>query len=217
MMYKSLMTVAILFCFAGCKNPDLPQNVYQGSNRQAILDNILTRRAVRKYTPQQISKLQIDTLMKSAIYAPSALNKQPWEIRVVQNPDILNQINQRFLNFAKGKTFQGSAAHYKEPGFSIFHHAPTLIVIASPKEDKLAPMDDGIALENILLTAHAMGLGTCPLGTLVTTLNQPENRDLLKLLNIPDDCNVMINVAVGYPAENPPAPVRFSDKVKVIE
>ncbi len=192
------------------------QVVYEGSAKEAIIDNLLSRRAIRKFTDQQVSQDQLDTIMKATIYAPSALNKQAWEIRFIQNPKIIAEINQRFLTFAQGKEFQGSAAKYREPGFSISHHAPTFVVIATEKGAAHARLDAGIALQNILLSSHALGLGTCPLGTIVPILNLPENADLLRLINIPEDYEVTINVALGYPAESPTAPVRYSDKVKVI-
>lgn len=216
-MKKIVLFGLVLVSLIGCKEPDLPYVQYDGSQQEAILDNILTRRSIRKYTTQQVSESQLDTIMKAAIYAPSALNKQPWEMRVVQNPDILKEINQRFLNFAEGKQFQGSAARYREPGFSIFHGSPTLIVIGGDKNNAIAKMDIGIAMQNILLSAHSLGLGTCPLGTLTNVLNQPENADILKLLNIPEDYEIGICISLGYPAENPPAPVRYAEKVKIIK
>lgn len=191
--------------------------VYNGEAQSAILDNMLTRRAIRKYTSQTVSNAQIDTLMKYAIYAPSSLNKQPWQIRVVKNEQWLKELNNRFLAYAEGKTFQGSAANYKDPGFSIFHHAPVFIVIARDKNNPVSSLDCGIILQNILLAAHATGLGTCPLGTVVPVMNRPENRDLLEALNIPEDYEVAINVALGYSAENPPVKQRYADKIKIIE
>lgn len=216
-MKKFTALMAIVLFLSACQEKEIKQVVYEGTAKEAILDNIHSRRAIRQYTKQQVSKEQIDTVMKSAIFAPSGLNKQPWEIRVVQNPDILKEINQRFLNFAKGKEFQGSAARYREADFSIFHHAPTLIVIATDKANPGAKLDAGIALQNILLSAHAIGLGTCPLGTLVATMNLPENQDILKLLNIPEGYEVTINVSLGHPAESPDAPIRYTEKVKIIE
>ena len=217
-MRKIFFLTALLTTMVSCKNDTTVQKtVYSGSQKQAIIDNMLTRRSIRKYTEQQVSRGQIDTIMKSAIFAPSALNKQPWEVRVVQNPQILKEINQRFLNFAQGKEFQGSAAHYREEGFSIFHNAPTLIVIARDKNSTISYLDSGIILQNILLSAHAIDLGTCPLGTLVPILNNPDNKDILDLLNIPEGYEVAINIALGYPAETPAAPKRFAEKVKIIE
>lgn len=80
---------------------------------------MLITKSIRKYTEQQTSQEQIDTNMKSAIFVPSALNKQSREIRIIQNPKILVEINQWFLNFAEGKEMQGSATKYNEPEFSI--------------------------------------------------------------------------------------------------
>ncbi|MNE44598.1 hypothetical protein D3C80_1388320 [compost metagenome] len=68
-----------------------------------------------------------------------------------------------------------------------------------------------------MLSAHAIDLGTCPLGTLVPILNNPDNKDILDLLNIPEGYEVAINVALGYPDETPAPPKRFADKVKIIE
>lgn len=217
-MKKSIFlgVIVSLFMF-GCKEPKVEQVVYEGTNREAIIDNILTRRAIRKYTDQQVSQGQLDTILKSAIYAPSALNKQALEFRAIQNPSIIDEINKRFVAFAQGKEFQGSAAHYRESGFSISHNSPTVIVIASEKTSPYAKLDAGLALQNILLSANGLGLGTCPLGTLVPILNLPENADLLKLLNIPEGYEVTINISLGYPAESPEAPFRHSDRVKIIK
>ena len=215
---KKIFLIAIsIFSLIACEQKAEAPEVLNLEGKSAVIDNMLSRRSIRKYTDEQVSKEQLDTIMKCAIYAPSSLNKQPWEIRVIKNQEILNEINQRFLNYAEGKEFKGSAAHYREPGFSIFHGAPTVIVMARDKSNAVSYMDCGIALQNILLSSKAMGLGTCPLGTLVPILNLEENSDLLELINIPEGYEVAINIALGYPAESPEAPVRYSDKVKIIE
>jgi len=217
-MKKIVFISTFLFALVSCNQEVVVEKkVYAGKDKQAIIDNILSRRSIRKYTAQQITQAQIDTIMKCAIFAPSALNKQPWEVRVIQNKQILKEVNDRFLKHAEGKEFQGSAAHYREPGFSIFHNAPTLIVIAKDKSNNNSALDCGILLQNILLSSHALGLGTCPLGTLVPVLNKEENKDLLQLLNIPDGYEVAINISLGYAAETPIAPKRYADKVKIIQ
>lgn len=202
--------------FSCVHNPEYKN--YNGSQREAILDNLLTRRSIRKYTAQQVSRAQIDTIMKAALYAPSALNKQPWEVRVVQNQKWLNELlNERFKKNAEGKELQGSAAKYKEPEFSVFHHAPTLIVIARDVSNPSSSLDCGIILQNILLSAHAIGLGTCPIGSAVDVLNLPENKDLLNLINIPEGYEVAITAALGYPNEVPTPKERYEEKIKIIE
>lgn len=214
---KKIWLFAAVVMMMACSEKKEEKIVYSGTQKQAIFNNILTRRSIRKYTDEQVSKNEIDSIMHCAIFAPSALNKQPWEVRVIQNPELLAEINNRFLNYAEGKEFQGSAAHYREPGFNIFHSAPTLIVIARDKSRDISYLDCGIILQNILLSAHALDLGTCPLGTLVPVLNRAENKDIIDLLNIPEGYEIAINIALGHPAESPVAPKRYADKVKIIE
>ncbi|MDL1912945.1 MAG: nitroreductase [Bergeyella sp.] len=197
---------------AGCKEKKIERVVYKGGNKEAILNNILTRRAIRKYTDQEVAQEMLDTVMRCAIFAPSATNAQPWEVRVIRNQDILTEINERWRKTAAKK----DTALARDLEFSVFHHAPVLIVIAGDSKNPKARVDVGIMLQTILLSAHGLGLGTCPIGMLIPPLTLPENRDIIKLLNIPEGYEVMGNVALGYPDESPEAPVRFSDKVKYI-
>ena len=174
--------------------------------KDAVIENLLTRRSIRKYTANQVERGKIDTLMKCAIYAPSALNKQPWEVRVIRNKELLTDINNRFLAFAG------------EPGFSVFHSAPTLIVMAKDKNNTGALLDIGLLSENVMLAAHALGLGTCPIGSVVPIFNDPANADLLKTINLdPAIHDVAIAIALGYPDETPPVKERFAERVKIIE
>jgi len=215
-MKKITLFLLSIIMLSAC-NSEKPVERYDGTAKEAILDNMISRRAIRKYKTTQVSQGQLDTLMQHAIYAPSALNKQPWQIRIVQNPKWLTELNNRFLQYAQGRTFQGSAANYKEPGFSIYHAAPTVIVIARDKNNPASQLDCGIILQNILLAAHSLDLGTCPLGTIVPVMNLPQNKDLLEALNIPDDYEIAINIALGYPDENPPIKERYADKIKIIQ
>lgn len=201
------------FLATSCSEKEITTKVYEGENKDAIIDNIMTRRSIRKYTDQEITQETLDTIMRCAIFAPSATNAQPWEVRVVRNPEILNEINERWRKTAATK----DAALARDPEFSVLHHAPILIVIAGESKNPKARVDVGIMLQTILLSAHGLGLGTCPIGMLIPPLILPENQDIIKLLNIPEGYEVMGNISMGYPAETPEAPVRYSDKIKYIK
>lgn len=213
---KSTLLIFMIICCISCQ--EKPQQiVYSKSNSKAILDNFVTRRSIRQYQDKQVGKEQLDQILQSALYAPSANNKQPWEVRVVQNPQLLDEINNRFIEWAQGRTLNGRTNRYNEAGFSIFHHAPSLIVIARDKKNAYSYMDCGILLENILLSAHALNLGTCPLGAMVPAMNSDANQDILELLDIPEGYEVAVNIALGYPNEQPATPSRNSGKFKIIE
>lgn len=213
---KNILFLILLLCLLSCEEQPVYVH-YTDSNQEAILDNIVTRRSIRHYTKEQVSDEQLDKIMESALYAPSANNKQPWEVRIVQNPELLDQINKRFIAWAQGKTLNGRTNHYNDEGFNIFHNAPTLIVIARDKNNPYSNLDCGIILQNILLSAHAVNLGTCPLGAMVPSMNRKENKDILELLNIPDDYEVAVNISLGYPDEHPETPKRNPNKLKVVE
>lgn len=204
------------FLATGCKEPMAQPVVFEGENQDAIIKNIMSRRAIRKYTEQQPTQEQIDTIMKCAIHAPSSANGQPWEVRVILKPEMLKEINGRWVKENWSKKHTGLLAGHREEGFSIFYGAPVLIVISADPKNNKARTDVGLMMQNILLSAHALGLGTCPIGALVGTLSASENRDILDVLNIPDGYEVMANVALGYPGQTPEATIRYSDKVKII-
>ncbi|HBK32916.1 MAG TPA: nitroreductase [Porphyromonadaceae bacterium] len=215
---KKVLAVCFILVFLSChrsdnKNDSLTNN--EGENE--MIETILTRRSIRKYKPQQVERAKLDTVMKAAIYAPSALNKQPWEVRVVQNKEFIDKINDRFVAFARGREMQGSASRAAEPGFSVFHGAPTVIVLARDKNNHSSMLDVGLLTQNILLSAHALGLGTCPIGSVVSILTDPANKELVDLLKIPEDYEIVLAVSLGYSDESPVVKERYADKVIYME
>ena len=83
---KKIFLIAIsALSLIACEQKEETPEVLNLEGKTAVIDNMLSRRSIRKYTDEQVAKKQLDTIMKCAIYAPSALNKQPWEIRVIQN------------------------------------------------------------------------------------------------------------------------------------
>lgn len=215
----SLGTLGLLgslpFLASACDEPKTKPTVFEGDSQDAIIDNILTRRSIRKYTDQPIPQEKLDSILKCGIFAPSAINSQPWEVRVIQNPDILKEISKRHIDYLRieKKEITDPENH------SINYHAPILIIIARAiKGTGTLPtlLDCGLLLQNIMLAAHAHNLGTCPLGGIVPFLNHTANIDLIHLFNIPSDYQISITLALGYPDENPEAPIRHTDKVKYI-
>lgn len=218
-MNKSIFLLAfIAIILSSCTEKKSPE-VYNGTAKEAIINNILTRRSIREYTDQPVSNKLIDSIMKCAIYAPSANNNQSWELRIIKNKQLLDKVNDHFLAYAKTKKLSGHAALANVPGsgFHSFYKAPVLLVLAHDKTNPYSLLDAGLITENILLSAHALGLGTCPLGSLVTVFTNPDNQDVIKPLNFSDNFEPCLTIALGYPNEKPLPKERFSDKVKYVE
>lgn len=200
-----------------CEQGSTTKNTEQMNKQDLVYETIMNRRSIRAYKQEQVSQEKLDSIMQCAIYAPSALNRQSWEVRVVQNSELLAAMNNRFVEDAKGKSLQGSAARAQEPGFSVFHGAPTLVIVAHDKSNAYSPVDCGLLAENILLSAASMDLGTCVIGNMAGLLNNPKNKDLRDKLALPDTHDITFGIALGYKNEDPQAPERKTDRVKFIK
>ena len=186
-------------------------------HKNEVVEAIKNRRSIRSYKPEQIDQAQLDTIIDCGISAPSALNKQSWEIRVIQDADLLKRINDSFVEKAKGKELKGSAARAQESGFSVFHGAPTLIIVAKDKSNPYSAVDCGLLAQNILLSAESMNIGTCTIGNMASILDDPDAKEFLKEINMPDTHEVAFGIAIGYKNESPEAKPRDASKVQYIK
>lgn len=215
-----ILTVLSLSCliFMSCNQPVKETMTTTASeHKNEVVEAIKNRRSIRSYKPEQIDQAQLDTIIDCGINAPSALNKQTWEVRVIQNADLLKRINDSFVEKAKGKDLKGSASRSQEPGFSVFHGAPTLIIVGREKNNSTSFVDCGLLAQNILLSAESMNIGTCTIGNMARILNDPDAKEFLKEINMPDTHEVAFGIAVGYKNESPEAKPRDASKVQYIK
>lgn len=168
----------------------------------AVLQAIAERRSIRAYQPEQISKEQLDAIMKAALQAPSARNLQPWHFSVVQDKALIERINKSFctemLKHASGQMKNAFA----DPNYSVFYHAPTVIFVSTDMsaEKRYARHDCGCAVENICLAAESLGLGTVILGMPNEAFNGPDGDEFRKILQFPEGYDYMVSISVGIPA-----------------
>lgn len=156
------------------------------------IDAILTRRSIRKYTPQEIPDEIVQKLLKAAMNAPSAGNQQPWHFIVIRSREILDEI----------PTFHQYAQMLK--------HAPLAIAVCGDLDKQLHKgywiQDCSAATQNLLLAAHALKLGAVWLG-----VYPRDNRvqGVQSLLNLPEHVLPLCLIAIGYPDEQKPRADRF--------
>lgn len=216
MKKRNLILAALLVAFvSSCETKQ--QEKAEVNKKDVVVENIMNRRSIRSYKPEQIKDDELKQIIECGINAPSGLNKQSWELRVIQNPDLIAEMNNGFVKYAAGKEMEGSASRSQQPGFSVFHGAPTVIVVASD-QSLYSPVDCGLLGENILLSAEAMNIGTCVVGGVIEYLDTPEAKEnILPRLNLSEDYKPLYTIVMGYKNESPKAKARDTSKVEYIK
>lgn len=167
-----------------------------------LMEAIYHRRAVRNYTEQPVAKAAVMELLWAAIQAPSAVNQQPWAFAVIRGRKRLDEYSERAKRYLLATLPQSLALHRRadmltNPDYNVFHHAGTLVVIYA-KPAQYDPAEDCcLAAQNLMLAAHGLGLGTCPIGFARSWLNQEE---IKRELGIPPNYTAVMPVVVGWPA-----------------
>jgi nitroreductase len=174
-----------------------------------FVDVLKSRRSVRSYTQEPVDGQTLQELIDLAILAPTGMNGQPWRFTVVTERETLTGLNTRVREIldeqqiAEKMPSERIAAMMRAPDFSIFYHAPALVVISAERGDPSAPFDCQLAMGNLLLAAAAKGLGACYMGFL---LFGREDEAVRRLLQMPDDRDLLAACCVGHPQVMPEGP-----------
>ncbi len=161
------------------------------------IENILSRRSCRSYLSNQIDEKDLDIILKCGICAPSAMNEQPWDILCVQDKVLLDEISENCKAFLKNNDPE-LVEFVTRPRLHIFHNAPTVIFISGDKNNKYSVIDCSLAVENILISAHSLGISSCAIGLVADFFNGNESVQYIKKFNIPKDYRVYLAIALGY-------------------
>jgi coenzyme F420-0:L-glutamate ligase/coenzyme F420-1:gamma-L-glutamate ligase len=185
-----------------------------------LFDTIKQRRSIRKYLPRKVPKDVVLKVLDAAGWAPSAHNSQPWRFLLIENASVKRELAEQMA--------QAWAADLVKDGIETeetkrvarrerFANAPALILACITLENlhkfpdekrqkcehDLAVESLGAAMQNLLLAAHALGLGAC--WFCAPAFCKETVREVLK---VPETVEPEALIALGYPAEAPPVPKR---------
>lgn len=218
-MHSSFFKTLAILCIGGltaCTQPAQQDNKtcqegVQEEQPNAVIETIMSRRSIRKYKPEPVSRETMETILECGINAPNGMNKQSWEIRVVDNPDFINGITEVY------KKANPKAA--EDPSFkNMFRNAPTVVFIAHDPGYDCSQIDCGLLGENMILSAWSMGIGSCCLGGPVRFINtNPEAAPYLQKLGFSEGYKLIYCIAFGHPDETPDAKPRKKEKVMFVE
>lgn len=170
-----------------------------------IAEVINARVSVRCFMPPPVSEAVLSTVIAAAIRAPTAVHGEPWQFVIVQDTDLLKRLSDKAKECLVAEAEhlhmdRGGLSIFSEPGFNVFYDAGTLIVICSKDNGKFAEADCWLAAENLMLSAFALGLGTCVIGSAVSALNLPS---IKAELGIPANSVAVVPIVIGTPRETP--------------
>ena len=173
----------------------------------AVIENIMTRRSIRQYKDGPVDREIMQTIMECGINAPSGQNRQSWEIRVIDNPEVMAEIVDLMA--------KGNPDADKGMIKGCFRNAPTMVFIANDPSYDFSVIDCGILSQNIMLSGWSLGVGSVCLGSPIRFLrNAPE---AIERLGFSKGYTPVICIGMGYPAESPEAKPRDFSKVRFLD
>ena len=203
----ALAVVMLISCTQG--NQDGNVTVNNSSAENTVIETIMSRRSVRAYEDRVVPRDTMELIAECGINAPNGMNKQEWEIRIVDNPDFINGVTELYV-----KENPDAA---KDPGFkNMFRNAPTVVFIGAP-DNTYSGVNCGLLGENMILAAWSMGIGSCCLGGPVRFINSEVGAEYLKQLKFSEGYSLIYAIGFGYPAESPEAKSRDKEKIMFVD
>lgn len=178
-----------------------------------VINTILARRSVRKYLDKPVEHEKLEAVVNCGINAPNGMNKQPWEIRVVENQTLIKEVSDAFVK--ANPEMVKRDANFK----NMFRNAPNIICIATLANGG-GEIDAGLLGGNMVIAAQSLGLGTCCLGGPVRFLLDSDDataKSFMEKLGFSADYKLNYIIAIGYPDETPAAKPRDTSKVKYVK
>ena len=159
------------------------------------------RRSIRAYPDEVPSKEQVEAVIEAGLWAASGMDRQGSIIVAVTNRELRDRLS------AMNAEVMG------RPGTDPFYGAPVVLVVLAPREQPNRVYDGSLVMGNLMLAAHALGLGSCWIHRAREEFDSPEGREILAELGIEGDYEGIGHCILGYPAEAPDAKPRREGRV----
>ena len=178
------------------------------SEKNAVLENIQSRRSVRKFKPDMIPGEILDQILEAGTCAPTGMNRQSPIIIAVTNKEVRDRLSA--MNCRIGG--------WKED-FDPFYGAPVVLIVLAKVADRPNRVYDGsLVMGNLMLAAHSLGIGSCWIHRAKEEFESEEGKKLLKDLGIDEEYEGIGHCILGYPAGDlPKTPERKENRVYHID
>ena len=175
-----------------------------------VINAIMSRRSIRQYQQLPVGRDTLMQIMTCGINAANGQNKQSWEVRIIDNPTTLQQVQDLMA--------AGNPALPAEMVRGCMRGAPVMTFIARDKGYDFSAYDCGLLAGNLMLAAQSLGVGSICLGSPVRFINDAENSaEILSLLGFSENYELSLCVGLGYANETPAAKPRDINKVQFVD
>lgn len=159
------------------------------------IQNIISRRSVKRYLDQQVPMELVEEIVKAGTYAPSGKNKQSAKIIAVTNKEMRDRLSHINLDIIMSRNLSTSSGH-ADP----FYGAPVVLVVLAKKEVGTRVYDGSLVMENMMIAAQSLGLGSCWIHRAKETFETEEGKKILRDLGITEEYEGIGNCIIGYAA-----------------
>ena len=159
----------------------------------SVLEQIKSRRSVRKYKPDMVPQEVLDQIIEAGLYAPSGKGQQSAIILQVTDKSLREEIVRRNREIGAWSE-----------GFDPFYGAPAMLIVLARKDWPNRVYDGSVVMENLMLAAHALGVGSCWIHRAKEEFESDWGKELLKSLGIEDEYEGIGHCALGYAEGEPP-------------
>ncbi|WP_342677015.1 nitroreductase [Methanofollis sp. UBA420] len=173
----------------------------------AVMAAIRGRRSIRSYEDRPLDDGTVQAIIDAGIHAPTALGLQPWQFIVVRDQTLMKQISEYckpFLRAALRDATDEASIAYREilahEEYDIFYDAPVLVLVLGDVRNRYSIYDCTLCAGTMMLAAHALGVGSCWIGSAEPVSGSPE---FLAALGVPEGWRTVAPIIFGYPKGTP--------------
>ena len=190
-------------------HPDKNAPTFQGETMNAIIDNICSRRSIRKYKPDMLPKETIEEIIRAGTYAASGMGTQGSIIVAATNKELRDRLSR--MNLKAGNEVYNYG--WKE-GFDPFYGAPVVLTVLADRSNFTYVYDGSLVMGNLMLAASSLRVGSCWIHRAKEVFDTPEGKEILASLGIRGDYEGIGFCILGYPeGSQPRAPRRKENRV----
>lgn len=187
--------------------------------KNETFQTILKRRSVRAFRPEPPTQEELELILEAGRNAPSAMNQQAWHFTVIRDQALLRKLETACKSAFLESTIEYLREIAAQESFSVFYHAPMIVIVTADRTAIAPQYDSTLAMENMLLAATSLGIGSCWTHAVMMFHASERGKEIFRELGIdfPENHEPYAAAVFGYPAGPwPETPPRNPDCVTII-